>query len=168
MPYISWKDYSAANGNSPSTYSEWSKTYGPESGRAVNVADVDSRPPPKEPGHAAPSEYKPRPASKPAAPYSSTLGSVAPTTFEEDFANGASLNNEAVDIRDESRRRWKIIGRNEKIAELPPDVADLAFKSAGGRVRRARGGSSRSAIMGPADLTSSSYRRPASALGGGY
>ena len=53
------------------------------------------------------------------------------------------------------------VARGLDVAQvLPPDIADLAFRDAtSGRVRRARTGSARSAIMGP-DITTPGYKAP--------
>jgi len=77
---------------------------------------------------------------------------TSPATFEQRLAAG-EFGDPATAIRLESERRRRLISDGTTgdggFAALPPDVADLFVRDAGtGMVRRSRGGSARSAILG--------------------
>lgn len=84
----------------------------------------------------------------------SATGSVSPATFEQRLAAGEFAGNEAKATQLEVERRRKLIatnaggsgGANGGFDVLPPDIADLVLKDGKGRVRKARGGSTRSAL----------------------
>jgi hypothetical protein len=81
-------------------------------------------------------------------------GGVSPATFDQRLAAGEFAGNEGKATQLEVERRRRLIatnvngsgGANGGFDTLPPDIADLVLKDASGRVRKARGGSTRSAL----------------------
>lgn len=84
-------------------------------------------------------------------------GSISPASFEQRLAAGEFAGNEGPATQLEVERRRRLIATNANgsggatggFDKLPPDIADIVLKDASGQaVRRARGGSARSSVLG--------------------
>lgn len=103
------------------------------------------------------------PDTRGSTPTSKAGGTGAPADpFSEitrQYGMDGDLGKLSAGTQNEVQRRRGIIENNGGFEKLPPDVADIVLRdAASGRVRRARGGSARSAILGGPDLTDPSYR----------
>jgi hypothetical protein len=126
--YMSLEDWLKVNGDRPESRATWNARF----------------------GDGTPSPFKPR-----AAPARDPNATTSPASFEEELARGDFAGMEGTYIQSEVARRRKMIANNqsgnspEGFAVLPPDMADAIMKDiATGKIRKTRGGSTRSAIMG--------------------
>lgn len=175
--YMTWEEYSAANGQGPLARADWERIYGPKSGRATPASD--GSPAGQNTGGTSYAEWErlgspggnyydwqlanQGPDTRGDKPTSKAGGTGAPADpFSEitrQYGIDGDVGKLSANTQGEVQRRRGIIEKNGGFEKLPPDVADLVLRdAASGRVRRARGGSARSAIMGGPDLTDPSYR----------
>lgn len=132
-PFATEEQWVAA-GSPGGNYAAWLKSigYGPDGNPVASTAPAESL-------------YNPDGSAKNGSsqPTRNADGSIAPQSFEQRLGAGEFAGNEAMATQLEVRRRRNLL---TDMQDLPPDVADIVLRDASGKVRKARAGSTQSAL----------------------